>query len=677
MTSLSGRLPVGVRLRLERMRAAYSRWTTPRADSLPRARVLFALPVMLILFGAVMIGLTINGTSSGAYYADIHSGKDPALLLNSPERIRSDEWNIGTSWTISQLQQGLPEVNHAFPGGMDAAIPQDLPRRDWSMAFRPHLIAYLLTDADHATAAKWWIPFLALVAAAYMFSVTLLPRRPLVSAALALGFAMSPFFTWWFLSSAFWPAAWGLVAMTTLLWAARSSSRAARWGWAAATGYLTVVMAMGIYAPFIVPVVVVVAFFGVATLVRLAKKTHPVMSLLRLAPILVAGGLGGVITLVWLQTKKSVVAAFLGTDYPGDRSTQPGGGNALSVARLIASPFSEALQRANGFLGLNSSEASTFFLVGAFLLPVAIWLVVRRLRSRSGAPWEMIGLMAALALLAAFIFIPGWGAIAHVLFLDRTTEIRLRIGLGVGAFAMIPVLLAELENDGVRAGRRMSWVVVALFLLPEIGVAVAFIHQFGLTRLIHDAPFWWAYAIVSAATLFWFARRRMAAAAVAFLLVNLVVSISVNPAYLGVLDLRKTTVSKAIVSLHDGEAWVGLGSSLPTALLLESGVEAYNGVQGAPSKTMWRQIDPSGTYRFEWNRLGNVSWTAGVGDPVVSNPAPDIIMTTFDACAPFAQQHVGHVLSDVAGLSSPCLTPVRSFRLPKSIVTVYDVIPKS
>jgi len=40
-------------------------------------------------------------------------------------------------------------------------------------------------------------------------------------------------------------------------------------------------------------------------------------------------------------------------------------------------------------------------------------------------------------------------------------------------------------------------------------------------------------------------------------------------------------------------------------------------------------------------------------------------------------QHVGHVLSDVAGLSSPCLTPVRSFRLPKSIVTVYDVIPKS
>jgi hypothetical protein len=52
-------------------------------------------------------------------------------------------------------------------------------------------------------------------------------------------------------------------------------------------------------------------------------------------------------------------------------------------------------------------------------------------------------------------------------------------------------------------------------------------------------------------------------------------------------------------------------------------------------------------------------------------------MTTFDACAPFAQQHVGHVLSDVAGLSSPCLTPVRSFRLPKSIVTVYDVIPKS
>lgn len=675
MYPLSGRLPDGLRLRVEKIGSAYRSWATPREDSLPRARVLFALPVLLVLFGAVMIGLTINGTSSGAFYADIHEGKDPALLLNSPERIRSDEWNVGTTWTISQLQQGLPEVNRAFPGGMDAAIPQDLPRRDWSIAFRPQLIGYLVLDADHGTAARWWIPFLSLLAAAYMFSVTVLPRRPLTSAALALGFAASPFFTWWFQSSTFWPAVWGLAAMSALIWAARSTSRAARWGWAAATGYLTVVMAMGIYAPYIVPVIVVVAFFGVAVLVALLTRTRHARSLLRLAPILVAGAVGGAITAVWLQSKQSVVAAFLNTDYPGDRTTQPGGGSGLGLARLISSPFSEALQRANGFLGLNSSEASTFFLAGAFLMPVLIWLVVRRVRSRSGAPWELIGLAASLVLLAAFIFVPGWGGLAHLLFLDRTTEVRLRIGLGVGAFAILPLLIAELENDRLRAGRALSWVVAALFLLPEVAVAVAFIHQFGLSRLAHDAPFWWAYAIVSAAALFWFARRRVAAAAIAYLLVNLVVTLSVNPAYLGVLDLRKTAVSKAIMSVGDGESWVGVGSSLPTAMLLESGVQAYNGVQGAPSRTMWKQIDPAGTYRYEWNRLGNVSWTPGSGNPVVSNPAPDIILSTFDACASFAQNHVGHVLADVP-LSSPCLTTVRSFHLPKSVVTLYDVVPK-
>jgi hypothetical protein len=61
---------------------------------------------------------------------------------------------------------------------------------------------------------------------------------------------------------------------------------------------------------------------------------------------------------------------------------------------------------------------------------------------------------------------------------------------------------------------------------------------------------------------------------------------------------------------------------------------------------MWKQIDPHNRYASEWNRLANVSWYAGDGEPRPSNPQPDQIRLNFDACSSFAQRHVRHVISD-------------------------------
>ncbi len=94
-------------------------------------------------------------------------GRDPDLLAGTPQLIRTDEWNVQTVWAIAQAEQGLPVENQTFPGGMDATIPQDLPRADWSVAFRPHLLGFLAWDVDHAIALKWWLPGLSLIAAAY------------------------------------------------------------------------------------------------------------------------------------------------------------------------------------------------------------------------------------------------------------------------------------------------------------------------------------------------------------------------------------------------------------------------------------------------------------------------------------------------------------------------------
>lgn len=644
-------------------------------NGLPRARVIIAFAVLVAVVGAILVSLSINGTSSGEYYSAVSQGRDPSLLAGAPEKIRSDEWNVGVPWTISQVQQHLPATSRTFPGGADADLPFGLPDRQPATIMEPQNWGFLFLDLARAYAWKWWMPALSLIVAAFALMVTLLPRRPMIAAALSVGFFFSPFFQWWFEPAAQWPVVWGAVTITAIIWALRTTSVRSRVVWAVLVGYLTTVMAVGIYAPFIIPVIFVVLFFGIGEVIARKRAGTSWRALgLRAIPIAVAGVVGGGAVLLWLRTKATVVASFLGTVYPGQRLTPTGTRDYIAFARTLGASFSESLQNAGGFLGINSSEASSFFLLGIFLLPVGIWVAVRRRRSGADLPWTTFGLVAFLVLVLAFIFVPGWNSIAHLLFLDLTNGTRMRIGIGLASFVLVGLVARDLDDEGSPAPRVLAWSSTGAFLVIQIALAAAIFHVQGSGRLWGASPLWLVFAAVSGAAIYLFARRRPGLGVVAFLLVTVASCAAVNPVYVGVLDLRNTTVARSIIDLdqaHPG-AWVGVGGDIDNTLLLESGVTGFNGTQGTPSRTMWAQVDPAGKYSNEWNRLGAVVWTPGTGEPVVSNPAEDVISVTFDACSNFAQEHVAYVLSSVP-LHSPCLTVRRSYKLPNSGFTIYSV----
>ena len=659
-----------------RLLERYRRFVQPREDDLPRVRVLLAFPALLLLLGVVLVGIGLNGSSSGALWNEVSAGQDPDLLAGHPQQIRSDEWNVGTVWTIAQVQQGLPERTQTFPGGMDAALPYDLPRLDWSIAFRPHQIGYLFLDVDHATAWRWWSMGLTLMAVANAFLLTVIPRRPVVAAALSIGFFCSPFFQWWYQSTTFWPVVWGLTVMAALNWSLRSRRRWSGWVWAPLVAYATIVMAMGIYAPFIIPIAIVVLGYGVGLVVERMRRGQSIGDvLLRALPTLVAGVLGAGVTGAWLLSKADTVAGFLSTVYPGARLTGTGAGGSLSAARTISSSFADSLKDAGGFLGINSSEASTFLLTGAFLLPVAVWAVARERRANRTLPWVIIGLAVVLVVFVAYTLVPGWDAAARLLLLDRTTPERARIGVGLASFALLALVVRYVDDSSTKPSRWLAGGSAAFFLLSQVAVACAVLVVIGPTKLWGAAPLWWLYAVVSAAALYFFARRHAAAGAAAFLVVSLASAIGVNPVYVGVLDLRETPASKAVVQIDEteGGTWVGVGDLVVPATLLESGVEAYNGTQGSPSEEMWEQIDPTGQFEYQWNRIGGVRWSEAPGEPVVSNPAPDQIAVTFDACSAFAQENVAHVLSSDP-MTSPCLDEVERFDGSGTTLAIYSVI---
>lgn len=677
--------PQGVRRQLGGLRKTWMRALEPRADNLPnRLVVLVPLIILLVIFvGLVTAGVT--GSSTGMVASQVETGADEDLLAGQPRAIRSDEWFVQTSWVISQVEQGLPPRNESFPGGMDATVQNDLPSLDWSTAFRPQLLGFLFLPLDNAMAFKWWFPGFALIAAVYVFVVALLPRRPLLAGALAVGTFFAPFLQWWYLSLSLYPVAWAALCMATVVYCFKSRTRTGPWVLAGLTGYITATLGMGIYAPFIVPVVVVVASFSIGAFFDRALAPVRVRARLRaLLPVLVAAVGGLAVMTAWILTRLETIRGFTDTVYPGERLQAVGGADLNQLAQLFSAVFSFGLGSTRGQpFTVNESEASTFFLPGLFLIPVLVWILIREYRRRDGIRGTIVGLLIGTSVMFCFLYIPGWDGLAHALFLDRTTYSRMRIGFGVMSIAMVVVCCWRLgAGEGrsrLRAPRTVAGVssVAALASVALIGyVAYSMVGLDALRSIAYSDRLVGAIFVVALVASVWLiARGRATAAAITLMVIAIGQSSFVNPLYEGVFDLRQTQTVRAIQSLNEQRpgSWIGISTSLlPTMMLVESGVRTYNGVQGFPSPEMWSAIDPSGTYEEEWNRLATVGWVPGQGDPKPTNPAPDQVRLNFDSCASFAQEHVEWVLSEVP-LDQMCLIPEQSVVQGPSTFMIYQV----
>lgn len=657
------------------LRARYSGWVEPAPTGLPRWRVVCALPVVLSFAFVLLVSLGITGSSTGAWWRFFGTGTDPDLLLGAPREIRSDEWLVQSSWVISQVQQGFPLFNHTFPGGMDASVQNDLPVWDWSALFRPHTLGFLVLPLDQGMAVRWWLPGLSLIAAAYLLLVTLMPRRPISAAVLAGCFFLSPLIQWWFLPTTIWPPTWAFLSMTAVIWAVRDPRPWVRILPAAGAGYLAVTMVMSIYVPFIVPAALVFGIVAVGVFVQACGRDRLGLrrAAVRLVPLVVAGVAAVAVIGLWVLTRRETITALLSTVYPGQRLEATGTVDGHGLVALFAGPFDESLTSGGTvILGPNASESATPLLAGLFLLVPLIYFVVLDWRRDRYLHWPMLAVIAGTALFLAFMLVPGWDFLAHLIFIDRSPATRARMGLAILDLLCVALLVRRLDRPGTRLPWAVSIVtaVLAAGSLVLVWLTLRSTSDPGLVNAEH----WKVLAVLFVFATFAFTRQWVGVAAAALAVVALATGGVVNPVYRGVFDLTDTAVGQQIqdVNAPAPGSWVGIGDFAPTGLLVQSGVQAYNGVQTYPPALMWQQIDPTGQYEYQWNRLANVGWTPGVGAPVVQNPARDQIMVTFDSCSDFARDHVDYVLTTTP-LDQACLRELRDITEGPTEFWIYGV----
>ena len=662
--------------------ALHVRLTQPRGDGLPNALVVAWFPVLLLLVVGVLVALSLTGSSSGVYWPIFHDRADPNLVWGRPRPIRSDEWLVQTSWLVSQDAQGYPDTNAVFPGGMDATVWNDLPSWHWSSIFRPHTWGSLLFGIDHGVAVRWWAPAALMTTAVYFFVVTLLPRRPLLGATLAVTVLFQPLVQWWWMPVVPNPVAFGFAAMAAVVWGVRSHSRLLQWVPALASGFLAVNMAMSLYVPFIIPAVLVLGAFTLGfVLYERRSLGAPLGRVLRgLVPLAVSGVAAGGVAGLWLLSRRDTIHAISSTVYPGRRTTPPGSGTEVDFLSLISAPFQRSLQfEGIDFRLSNASETSSSLLVSVFLVAPLLWVLGVQMARRSSFDWLVATVVAVQLVVIAFVYIPGWGALAHLVGLDRAVPQRLGLAFVMLIVVSVVVLIERLERLEVRA--TWPW-AVAPAVLAVLATAWAWrrLSELGSNAVPSTATL--LVTALLAMGLVGVARRRAMAGGVLILAASLVVGAGVNPLYRSVFDLREQTeagreVTRIAERDPDGR-WVGVGSYVAMATVMETGVPGYSGVQTYPSTEMWSQIDPDGTYEDAWNRLAHVHWFAGVGDPMPRQPPEgyrDQIHLTFDSCAAFAQEHVTYVVADTVPIDQPCVQEIRTVRQGPAKHWIYEVVP--
>jgi len=669
--------------------------TTPTDSGLPNWRVVMWFPVLAALGVLVLVFLHISGTSSGYHWLTLGTGHDPRLILGSPKGIRSDEWLVQQSWVVSQSNTGYGAMNPTFPGGSDMTVLNELPSWHWSSLFRPHLWGYLLFGLNVGIAWHWWLPALALVSGCYLFVVTLLPRRPITAAFFAVGIFFTPLLQWFYTPSSLVPVAWTCLSLAGVVWIVVDRRLWVRVTWSAIIGYVGVTMAMGLYVPFILPGIYVVVAFGIGYALRARPWAEIGVRRFvgRIVPLAISGTAAVVIVAAWAASRWSTFEAIRSTVYPGERVFPTG---ALThgdpyLAGIGGAPWNLALRfHVPSILGGNSSEGSSVVLLCLFVLPGLVWIAARSFGRGKRPDWLVLFSLAVLLLVLAYLLVPGWDGLAHLLQLDRIAPERMRI-----VFIPLLPLFAVLVIDHVdRTPTRKNW---RLGLLSAVFTAVV-LGALYLAIKIHDpgtlgldpslglgrfyavaATLGWVLAVLAivAATFLLFIRRMAPLSSALLMLTAVMMTIGVNPLYRGIYDLSETNVGREIMRIdseHDG-MWLGVGSYETGALLTETGVGSFSGVQSYPAAQMWEEIDPESRFEPLWNRLAHIRWTAGSGEPVVTLAQADVITVTFDPCSRFAQEDVDYVLVDGGSIESECLVLLEAVQQGSLVFDIYEVVP--
>jgi hypothetical protein len=640
-----------------------------RAGSAVRAlrQSKWSFPLLLLLPLLVLTILGIHGSSVGMYsrllFGPAH--EDPDLLFGTPQAIRSDEWLVVTPYILSQAKNGYPLINRDLAYGQDMSVVVNVPYREWSVAFKPHNLAFLLLPVENAYAFQWWLLGYLLIVACYFFVLEIVPDRKRLAALLAVALFLSPFVQWWYQASVLATLAFTFFALIAFMRLLRTERLIARVGWTLALVYLLTSFILIMYPPFQIASAVAAGIFASGYLIdhvrdRGLGRTLPALGLIAAAIVL-----AGAIVAVFLVTRLETVRTILGTVYPGQRVVETTGyPPSLLFATHLLPMLQSSTWSASHFA--NQSEASNFVFIAPFLLILSVYVLFRDWHRGDRMDLPLLFVSVGITVLSVRLLMGGFNQIFAIFLLDQVSSFRLLIGVGLLGFVQV-VLLYRRTGLGEGAPRVLAWTVGTMAL--AIFVGTGFIVRANNPEFVSNPLLIVALSVAVAAIVFLYSSSRFVAATGLLAIFSLGSVFLVNPIYRGLDPLTDSKLTKTMVSVADDErAWVVVDYLAFEQVPLGLGLRSFSGTYAYPQLDVWRVIDPRRAQENIYNRYAHVVFVSDADS--LELRAPDYFAVPFEACSSFVRRHeIGHVLSTTPLNDGPCISLEAMVRYP--IITFY------
>lgn len=563
-------------------------------------------PCCLLVLLILLVSLRFNGSSAAIYKRIFYgtSQSDSNLIAGAPRQIRTDEYMVQTPWMISQVLTKSTGVNQNIGDGIEFSV-QNIPVLNWTLLFRPLFWGFYILPLEYGFSLYWWGKAFLLVIASYLLALKLTGNKILVSIFLSIGFLFSPFFQWWYSTTAIELVAYASILLLLFLEIVDQKKTFRTAILTAGLIYFTFTLFLLLYPAFQLPVLYVALFAVIGYVIQNnVAFRHPdnqkKIAILLLSIIAIAG-----LCIAFYKDNQDAIDIVRNTLYPGKRFSSGGGINPIDFLKGFFNRqlLSDRRELLPGMM--NQCEASSFFLLSIILAP---WSIVEQIFSWSKT--KKINKLLIFLIIIEIIFIawsvvgfPRWLAKASFFYLSP--PVRTTIGFGWVNFLVICVLLSDSQTTKVRIKYPALFYSIAWFFGF---VALGFYFRSLNYDFLASRKLIVFIAFSVGLMVFLLIQRKSVLFSLALLLFSLWSSISVNPLYRGLGPYFDKEVSKVIQqreALPD-QKWVVYGNITFPNYILANGGRIYNGTFFYPDMAYITKFDPENKYISIYNQYAHI-----------------------------------------------------------------------
>jgi hypothetical protein len=521
--------------------------------------------------------------------------------------IRWDEAVVGTPWALSQLSHKpkFPVINTNIGEGQNMLITPHAPVLHIATLARPATWGYFVLDAQRGIAWYWWFPVFACFTVLFLLIKLLLNGHDHIAAFGAFWFSASAFTVGW----SNWPAyfvlfpALGVVAAHWLLTSKRP--------WIQLLSGLLLGLSvpgftMMLYPAWQVPLGYLVLFLFAALIARdrlhvTAKNGKGRVYSLAIALIIAIG-----VTVAWLLSCLPALRMMTASVYPGGRVST---GGDFNFERLFRGVYNFITLYDCPRALVNESESASFY----YFFPAAFvgLLFAGGLIRQIGIVGKAV--LAFILLMLFYLFVGFPARISQATLFSYIPSNRADLTIGLAS------IIASLQLLVVAHQRRQSTtpraVLLIAFKVAAVTTVLFLMHARSLGRIAGGFP---SLTVAVAMSLIMGAGsfalmaglKRTFCTAVGVLVIA--TSAWFNPLATNLDHIYKSELATKIQEIEserspgDRSFWLCYGGNHEGALVYTIGGRSLSGIQWPPQLSMWRVLDPSGSFENTYNMYAEI-----------------------------------------------------------------------